>query len=269
MTAVAFNEKILDECGKNPTNTADQDILIQIAMDFIEKQHSHVHLNRKYKILERSHKGSAKLIKESLFQAFQTKDETFNENLENVMKTFAPLATDSPESLIGQLHNPSDQSETVKSSDKITDKLSGITLNTKPVKRGLIEEVSNVNVTLPEPIYDLSIVQRPRKCFYLKINLPGVKSVTECELDISKVEKFVGFFLSYILILCSPKGRAHSCNFVCPSVQALTNSQTIRGNQMKRRYRAMRQTAVCKNHNSLFYFLKYLHFSLHQMLVCI
>ncbi|XP_045207538.2 PIH1 domain-containing protein 2-like [Mercenaria mercenaria] len=193
VTAVAFNEKILKEYGKNATNTADQDILIQIAMDFIEKQHPHVTLNRKYKILERSHKGSLKLIQESLFQAFQTKDKKHEENLEHVMKQFAPATLETPDMLLKQLYNQDDNNdnEINKGADSVSGKLSGITLNTKPVGKGLIEEVSNTTVTLPEPVYDLSLVQtdlKSTKSFLLKIKLPGVKSVKECELDISKEE---------------------------------------------------------------------------------
>lgn len=167
-------------------------------MDFIEKQHSHIRLNRKYKILERTHKGSVKLIQESLFQAFRTKDKDYVENLDNVIKNFAPLATESPEALIGQLNIQKDQSEMKNGSASTSDKLPKISLDTKPVKKGLIEEVSNTTVTLPEPSYDLSIVQnelQSSKCFLLKINLPGVKSVTECELDVSKVSCTVVFLV--------------------------------------------------------------------------
>lgn len=196
MTAVAFNKTILDEYGKNSTNTIDQDTLIQIAMDFIEKQHSHIKLNRKYKILERSHKGSVKLIQESLFHAFRSKDQEVDENIANMMKDFAPLATENPESLLSQLNKQTNNSsDNFQTNGGINDQLSGIKLDTKPAKKGLIEEVSSETTSLPEPVYKLTTVKSGdsdlTKLLTLKIELPGVKSVGECELDISKVIMYI------------------------------------------------------------------------------
>lgn len=190
VTAVAFNEKILDEYGKYAQNKSDQDTLIQIAMDFIEKQHSNIRLNRQYKILERTHKGSIKLIQESLFQAFRTKDKDFKDSLESVLKDFAPLATESPEALLGQLNKDTDPSSYAKSTAGVGDQLSGITLNMQNVKKGLIEEVSSEETcsNLLEPVYELVKSQASESpSLTLKINLPDVRSVAECELDISKV----------------------------------------------------------------------------------
>ena len=187
---MAFNTKILDEFGKYAHSKADQDTLVQIAMDYIENQHSNISLNRKYKILDKDHKGSVKLIQESLFQAFSTKDKDFNESLDSVIKDFAPLATESPESLLGQLNKSIEPEQYTKSTSNVGDQLSGIKLNTQPVKKGLIEEVSSKEIcsNLPEPVYEITRSENPiAPLFNLKITLPDVKSVMECELDISQV----------------------------------------------------------------------------------
>lgn len=158
-------------------NKEDQHVLIQIAMDFVEKQHPHIVLNRKYKILEQSHVGSLKFLQESLQESFKSKNKNQEDNVENVLKQFAP----------GNIEIPSEF-------NKETEDLSGITLNTKPEKKGLIEEVSSTAVELPEPSFDMNIVQtdaKSSKKLVLKVHLPGVKSVSQCELDISQVCLFL------------------------------------------------------------------------------
>lgn len=190
VTAVAFNEKVLAEYGRDAANKSDQDTLIHIAMDFIERQHSHIKINREYKILDRTHKGSVKMIQESLLQAFRSKDKESDDNIANMVKNFAPLATESPETLIGRLHTDEGETSMYANNGTLANDIKGIKLDTRPVRKGLIEEVSSTNVksSLPEPAYDLTreIIDR-NECLVLKIQLPGVPSVNECELDISKV----------------------------------------------------------------------------------
>ncbi|KAL4228678.1 PIH1 domain-containing protein 2 [Mactra antiquata] len=214
VTAVAFNEKILDEFGKNATNKSDQDTLVQIAMDFIESQHSYIKLNRKYKILERSHKGSVKLVQESLFHAFRAKDKEVDDNIADMIKGFAPLATENPESLLSQLNKENDSEVNHKQTNgTLNGQLSGITLDTKPAKKGLIEEVSSMTVSLPQPIYKLTTVKSSdtnvTKSLLLKIELPGVKSVSECELDISKDDISLFVEEKYELKLSLPSKIIH------------------------------------------------------------
>ena len=192
VTAVAFNEKVLQDYGIEPVNATEQDTLIQIAMDFIEKQHSHVRLNRKYKILEKPHKGSVKMIQDTLINAFRKKEKGTDEDIAKFLGGFAPLATESPESLIGQLNTQNDQSETMKQTEMASDRLSGITLNTQPTKKGLIEEINSGDTSLPEPVYELSVNSFDNTdVIRIKVSLPGVRSVAECELDISKVSSSV------------------------------------------------------------------------------
>ncbi|KAH3699174.1 PIH1 domain-containing protein 2-like [Dreissena polymorpha] len=189
VTAVAFNEKVLAEYGRDATNKSDQDTLIQIAMDFIERQHSHIKINREYKILDRTHKGSMKMIQESLLQAFRSKDKDYEENIANMVKNFAPLATESPETLLGHLHTDDEVTSMYAKNGTLVDDIKGIKLDTKPVRKGLIEEVSSTNImpSLPKPAYDLTHqIIDGNECLVLKIQLPGVPSVNECELDISK-----------------------------------------------------------------------------------
>lgn len=191
VTAVAFNEKVLKDYGIEPISTKDQDTLVQIAMDFIERQHSHVRLNRQYKILEKTHKGSIKMIQESLIHAFRTKERGTDDEMAKVLGSFAPMAMESPETLIGQLNTQNDQSESVKQTELASDRLSGITLNPQPVKKGLIEEIDSTTKTLPEPVYEINTTRQDNttsltETVIVKISLPGVKSVAECELDISK-----------------------------------------------------------------------------------
>ena len=194
VTAVAFNEKVLADYGRDPTNTTDQDTLIQIAMDFIEKQHSHVKLNRKYKILEKTHKGSIKMIQEALTHAFRTKDKDIDNETAKVLGNFAPLGMESPESLIGQLNSQNDQSDTIKQTELASDRMSGISLNPQPIKKGLIEEIDSSEKSLPEPVYEINISRddgtKLTETITVKISLPGVTSVSQCELDISKVMFF-------------------------------------------------------------------------------
>lgn len=192
ITAVAFSEKMLEDYGKNAVNKNDQDTLIQIAMDFIEKQHENIKIKRKYTILDSPYKGSVKMIQESLTQAFNIKDKKTDDEVAEVMKNFAPFAMDSPETLLNQLHNPDKTDDDSVSSTR--NGVAGITLNTQPVRKGLIEEVSSQTITLPEPTYDIEVKTSDAissKTCVLRINLPGVKTVKDCQLDISRDDVYL------------------------------------------------------------------------------
>ena len=199
VTAVAFADKVLDEYGRDPVNKTDQDRLIQIAMDFIEKQHSHVKLNRTYKILEKSHVGNLKIIQESLQKAFMAKEKSIDDNLSNILKNFTPLATENPTTLLQQLNSENEKNE----AEGIEKNIAGINLNVKEDKATcLIEEVSSTS-TFPEPKYDLTqTVVSGVKCFHLKVTLPSVESVSECELDISRVSDRTLISLFFPLYFC-------------------------------------------------------------------
>ena len=74
-------------------------------------------------------------------------------------------------------------------------KMPGEKESPKTAKKGLIEEIGEIKVIIPEPEYSLDTKEadgsdKPQR-LVLKVKLTGVTSVTECDLDISDVSSTV------------------------------------------------------------------------------
>ncbi|XP_046557486.1 PIH1 domain-containing protein 2-like [Haliotis rubra] len=189
LTSVAFNPKVLDNYGRDSSNLTDRDTLINLAMDYIEDQQK-VKLNHQYTILDRDtpHKGCLKRIEKS-FTSKSKDDKEFESNLENLEKSFSPFGPGGKDKLMEALANISvgdSQSEShVPKSDQSQIRMP---FEDKTATRSnLIEEIASDVVLLKKPEYSMETVDVDSgKCVQVKISLPEVTSVQECELEISQ-----------------------------------------------------------------------------------
>ena len=132
-------------------------------------------------------------------------DKQFENDLSELEKSFGPLAGGCKDSLLKEMSKISLGTQPEHDIEPRDANQSGINLLSSSQssldKKGLIEEVSSTEKKLDEPECHLEIQEKdeelPRR-FMLKIKLPGIKSVKDCDLDISEVKS-----LCIIFILCT------------------------------------------------------------------
>ena len=159
-------------------------------------------LSRSFNILsnDQLYKGSKEKMKSSLLDKFgggkTGTDKQFENDLSELEKSFGPLAGGCKDSLLKEMSKISLGTQADNDIESLDTNQSGINLlssnqSSSLGKKGLIEEVSSTENKLEEPEYHLEIQEEdedfPRR-FMLKIKLPGIKSVKDCDLDISEVK---------------------------------------------------------------------------------
>ncbi|XP_069081081.1 PIH1 domain-containing protein 2 isoform X2 [Pleurodeles waltl] len=170
---VAYNPVVLKMADEDAT---EMDQLIRLAMKYIEETHK-VRLCHSYQIADFRLKGSLKRMRENL-RSFQSPSTDVKEEGAN--------GTETP--LLHQIKNISVhcKQQQVHHHIGLLNKDTG-----KSPKQCLIEEISSSEVLekdLPKPFYELSIVKAATgesKTLELKVELPELTSVSECDLSIS------------------------------------------------------------------------------------
>lgn len=169
---LVFNPEILEKYGKEAKNKLEQEMLINLALQYTEEQNPEVKVNS----------NKFDILKETLFYGnleYQISKLTNRKykpgmsDLDMAKEALGDTESAIPTSILnklGNLGNIGDQ--TSESCNK--------TIKTK----NLIEEVNPTNL----PSYQEKIVQSKedsgKTVFELRINLPKVESMKECELDI-------------------------------------------------------------------------------------
>ena len=158
-------------------------------------------MSRSFTILpnDKLFKGPKEEVKNTLLDKFGGGkggvDKQSENELDELEKSFGPLAAGCKDSLLKEMSNISlgnKSDNDVQSKDNNQPGINILSSNKSPVtcKKGLIEEVSSTENKLDEPDYSLEIQEKdesfPRRIL-VKINLPGIKSVRDCDLDISEV----------------------------------------------------------------------------------
>ena len=210
MVSVSFNPKVLEEFGKDSKLWEERNLLINLAIDYIQDQHK-VKVSRSYTLLPNSvtHKGPVKQLKESYGKKVKSADEQLEKDLNELEKTFGPITEGSKESMLKKLstmalgdEDGDSQSQTLlRNEPKI--KLPGDHIDQS--KQGLVQELSNGKdlsqvIVLSEPEYSVDIEStndENAKKITFKIKLPGLTSVSQCDLDISEV-KLCFIFSKYL-----------------------------------------------------------------------
>ncbi|XP_071806562.1 PIH1 domain-containing protein 2-like [Asterias amurensis] len=176
---VAVNPDVLAECAKN---AEEQDLLIDLAIKYLKEQKK-LHLSQNFQICQNvKFKGDASNLK-NFFNTKQKSDQKEDERdkrMENLSKL-------TPDSLLSRLRVSDDQSESSNNKPEVSLQLNG---NEKP-KSGLIEEIGNSDEKLNCPEFEVLMREadgkRCRRCV-VRISLPDVQSVQECELNIAEEE---------------------------------------------------------------------------------
>ncbi|KAK2156904.1 hypothetical protein LSH36_202g04001 [Paralvinella palmiformis] len=214
LVCVAFNPDILQQFGLDSGLVEERRMLINLAMDYLEDQHT-VKISRHYSVLDKKTlcKGPEKLAIQSLMKKSAQKDEEFQQQLTELERTFGPVAQGCKDSLLNKISNitleTTDQSETFADDHVNIEIEPEIRLPgaKRQQKKGLVQELSEVNGNkLPEPAYDLTTKEvNGQRVIVAKIHLPGVTSVQQCELDISEDDIQLTVSDQYQLQLSLPK----------------------------------------------------------------
>ncbi|KAK7105659.1 PIH1 domain-containing protein 2-like [Littorina saxatilis] len=189
---IAANPEVLEEYGNAAKNAEEKKDFISLTLDYVQ------HLcgkpvSRSYAILpdSTSFKGdleqTQKFFKDSLKQALDTVKTSVTGN---TPRGEPPANAGFPESMMSQLSSisvPSDKSsqpnERLEADPPIT--LSTSRSQKQSGKKKLIQELESVEKKLPEPKYRLEKSQSGDE-LVLRVELPGVAAVGECQLDISE-----------------------------------------------------------------------------------
>uniref|UniRef100_A0A0B7A7Y4 PIH1 domain-containing protein 2 n=1 Tax=Arion vulgaris TaxID=1028688 RepID=A0A0B7A7Y4_9EUPU len=192
LVSVAFNPRVLEKYGRHAKNHVDGDTLVQLALDYIEHEQK-VKVTRTYVVLpiDTPHKGDINLVRLYFSKLSNKNGQGFEKQMGDLENTFGPLTSHEKDSLLSQLSRITEDSSNGTSGFQTDNshgvlpeiKLTGIS-NT-PSKKGLIEEINDNKIQTPK--YSLETCESEmRRQLVLKVDLPGVKSVSECQLDISE-----------------------------------------------------------------------------------
>ncbi|CAH1797069.1 unnamed protein product [Owenia fusiformis] len=185
IAATAFNPNILKEYGKNAKSKETRDCLIGLACDFIEDQNKPIKLSRDYVVLDSTdYYGNPAHIAKAFEKQTKKIEKEFENNISEIEKTFGALAPGGTESLMSKLSSltTDDTQENGIHADSPSPGIS--LLKTEQVKPGLIEEIKTEQLSR-KPDYSLSTREiGGREEYVLKIELPSVKSVSECDLEV-------------------------------------------------------------------------------------
>ncbi|XP_035689134.1 PIH1 domain-containing protein 2-like [Branchiostoma floridae] len=169
---IVFNPSVLQEVTKDKTA---ENMLVNLALEYVQHQHQ-LTLSSKFVRCKEKMKGDYK----TLVKAFQ--------QLSKKSEPSGPVGPadvlDSPQSVLHQLSNLSTENE-----DKDEPVISLVSEDKPTGKSKLIEEISSTEIQLTKPDFQLTAKEAEgskAKRLVLKIKLPLVRSVSDCELDISE-----------------------------------------------------------------------------------
>ena len=187
---MAFHHSVLDEFGIDSTMEQERALLVNLAIDYLQDNHK-LTLSRHYTILKKeiTIKGKLQVAQKSLTSKIN-KDDEFENELAELEKTFGPMTAGCKDTLLNQLSNITvDDEPSFMTTDSNTSdiKLPG---DTVPKKMGLIQELGTGEFKLRTPEHEFTEKEdaNGKQKLVLKIRLPKVLSVNECELDLSPVD---------------------------------------------------------------------------------
>ena len=160
-------------------------MLVDLAIKYLKEQ-KRLHISQNFQICQNlKFKGDPKNLKD--FFNSKQKSEQKGDELNRAMENLSKLT---PDSLLSQLKVSDDQSEYKNSGPDLIPHSNG---NGKQPKAGLIEEIASVEAELKCPEYDLILKEADTKRLrriVVRISLPDVTSVQDCELNIAEVILF-------------------------------------------------------------------------------
>jgi len=188
---VAFNSKVLQDYGIDSSLMEEQRLLINLAIDYIEDQNK-VSLSRNFVVLPKSTqcKGPIGKSKDVMLRKVSGQDTHFSNKLGELENTFGPLAAGCKDALLTDLSSVISQDNAGDNAEfqKASSSQSELRLPGETAKSGvkLIEEMHSTETHLVRPDCTMDIVgDDSSKLLVIRIHLPGVKSVSECSLELS------------------------------------------------------------------------------------
>lgn len=173
VTRVAISPDVLKECSERKE---EMRLLIQLVFQFLENQHT-IRISQEYTILKKKYMGNPAELENFFGKRQKSTEECARDELKNL----------SPEDLLAQLGR-------MKTEEGVSEVPSMPSLASERAGKGkLIEEISSKNATLPRPDYELITRDKDEKKgrrIVLRVSLPGVQAVSECDLQIDKVRLF-------------------------------------------------------------------------------
>ncbi|ELU10021.1 hypothetical protein CAPTEDRAFT_21160 [Capitella teleta] len=185
--SVAFNPSVLKDYGLDCRSEEERQMLIHLALDFVCDVHK-FKLSRDYSILckDEKCKGSLKKAQESILKKVNGSEDDVKNELGDLENMFGPMAAGCTDSLMKELSNISAGKD--EANNVITDKPLSQEIkmpfgdDSVPKQKSLIVEMDDSRTHPVTPQHDLT---KKDDRMLLKIKLPGVLSVAECQLDIS------------------------------------------------------------------------------------
>lgn len=190
---VAFHPSVLKDFGRECSSPEEQRMLIHLALSYINDAHK-LSLSRDYSLLSKDElcKGLLKNAQESLTRNVNNSQENdFHKELGDLEEMFGPMATGCKDSLLKEMSNitasRSDDNESSQSEIEPSTLEPEIKMpfSAEGKKKGLIEEVPNHTKIMSEPQHSVQL--KEDGLLQVKIKLPGICSVADCQLDISQV----------------------------------------------------------------------------------
>ncbi|XP_051896055.1 PIH1 domain-containing protein 2 [Pristis pectinata] len=190
VTDIAYSPEVLQKASKDPV---ERDQLIRLAMKSIEEQHC-VHLSHSYRLLTQKLKGSNKQMRQRL----SGRSEPARGGSGGIDATLLQLLTGLK--LAGR--EQEEEASPIRLPGDVQ----------HPKNPGLIQEISSTEFEcggkVETPKYEVSVMEDENgkaNSVELKVELPGVSSVAECDLSVSKDDVVIDVPEKYRLRLNLPE----------------------------------------------------------------
>ncbi|MCI4385739.1 hypothetical protein PGIGA_G00054180 [Pangasianodon gigas] len=189
---VAFNPEVLHRAEKNPQ---EKEQIHLLALNFIQKQHK-LSLSQHFTVMKAKLKGTVQDMKHRLMSLNQTKSRALNED---------NLQTEPAQSLLQQICSL----RMGEASEECSIQLNQGQENKDKARPGLIEVISSTEFVQPQqPKHQMTVCSLSSdsvRRIKLRVELPGISSVSQCQLSISQDDILLEAEKMYFLHLWFPE----------------------------------------------------------------
>ena len=198
---IATNPEVLAEYGLEAKNAEERKEFINLCLDYVQHLCGRT-VDRNFILLPRSTNFKGDLEKAQKFFTDSLKKAMKKDKTSAVEQTAPMPDIDLPDSMLSKLANISSPSDSGNQSQGSSHERSDdgpiilpetLKSEKQAPKKNLIQELQSQEVRLVEPEYSLER-SLSEEHLVLRIELPGVTSVSDCQLDISEVCMYARIF---------------------------------------------------------------------------